>query len=257
MTKPADIFFKPLNDKTQFKNKNIGLTKRAVDWKPTLYPLSKLPELIQMISQEKSHTTTIRYLVDLNKNLWFAKEGAPNKTIPAHYQMTGEKDDAAYCLAAGNIEFSADYKHIQMINHKSGDFRPDFESITWLLAILIANNTPLKEDLRVERLTQTGGLQDLYILSSAELKTWFSETFPIEMQQFTHQPQENKTVVYNKTSDAPPLIANDSVAKRRLSFKATLRDVRHSLFGRSSEPESSLLLEEEEEEEEEIATMAI
>ncbi len=233
MTHPADIFFNPLNDKFNFKNRNIGLSKRAVNWEPTLYPLAKLSELTQIIRQEKSYSTTIRYLVDLEKNLWFAKEGAPSKTIPAH------------CLAAGNIEFSADYQYIQMINHKSGDFRPNFESIAWLLAILIANKTPLKEDLRIEHLTPAGGYQNIYILSSAELTTWFLKKFPIEIPCFTHQPQENKTVVYPKTSGEARSIATPSVAKRSLFFdEATPRDVKHSFF------RGYLELEEEEDDEE-------
>ncbi len=204
MTKPFDIFSPEL--KTQlFKNSNTR--KRTHHSQSVIYPICQLRGLIEAIKTEKDPIKTIRYLVDCSRNLWFAKEGRPSKTTPEHFKMTGESDKAARCLAAGNIEFSADYNRIIMVNHKSGDFSPEFESIQWLLAILIANepcleklSIQLDENLRIEHLTHTGGFQNLYVVSSADLKLWFANTIPIAAIGLTNQPTETKEVTYEPTS---------------------------------------------------------
>ena len=48
---------------------------------------------------------TLRFIVDTDGMLWFAREGTPSSRIPAHFQMTGSPFSQAKCLAAGNFSF--------------------------------------------------------------------------------------------------------------------------------------------------------
>lgn len=169
----------------------------------SIYPLCKLNELLNDIKTIDPTEKTIRYLVDCSNQLWFAREGAPNKTIPAHYQMTGEPHNVARCLAAGNIEFSADFTRIIMVNHKSGDFRPTFESVQWPLAILIANepilaasSIELDETVRIEHLSASGGPQDIHLLSKSDLISWFRESIHIDTMNLQNQPSTIKAASY-------------------------------------------------------------
>ncbi len=170
----------------------------------TIYPISELSALItklKMIENEdidsddedRNCKVRLRYLVDVNFNLWFAQEGAATRKIPAHYQMTGEKSSDARCVLAGNIEFSEDYQTITMINHKSGDFRPDFKAMKWILAILIANEAILPAELAaelcVEHSDSSGGIMKRYSCKLPELISWANETFnPQQMSLFQEQP---------------------------------------------------------------------
>jgi hypothetical protein len=165
-----------------------------------------LPALLAAIQTKPEPRRTIRYIVDLNKQIWFAEEGEPSKTTPPHGRMTGQSKQEARCIAAGNIDFSDDYERIVMVNHKSGDFRADFDSVKWPLAILAANQDLLTtisiqfdKQVTIEQLTSSGGPQDLHINSEAELTAWVAEYFnPEERKILTNQPSEVRTFSYPK-----------------------------------------------------------
>jgi|GEM_PF-2697376 len=201
----------------------------------TIYPISGLSKLITELSltpnhgissdneidndddEDQSSKIRLRYLVDVNFNLWFAPEGSASRMIPAHYQMTGEMANAARCVVAGNIEFSEDYQTITMINHKSGDFRPDFHALKLVLAILVTNEeelpSKLAAELCVENLEYSGRIKERYNLKLAELKTWVDETFSAEQQAlFQTQPVATKQVTYE-----PPNAHASFGGKRRFS----------------------------------------
>lgn len=216
MPKPADIFNVWLRPDT-FKSLNQGRR----DWDATypIYSISELGELLFLLRSKSSTACAVRYLVDTSFHLWFAKEGIASAKTPAHYQMTGEPASSARCIAAGNLYFSPDYREIIGMNHKSGDFRPHFDSIKWLLAILIAHDDMLSSSsievsaaLNIEKLTSSGGHEATYTLEKEELRTWLSRTFgeaKIDSLK-TIQPTGIKLVTY----EAP------SYLKRRGAFLA-------------------------------------
>ena len=179
----------------------------------SIFPITMLDKFIATISDKKA--TTVRFLVDMKYQLWFAEEGAASKKIPAHYQMTNEPPSAASCISAGNIIFSSDYQTITHVNHKSGDFRPDFNSLQYLFAILIANEDKLTSqgisinpELCVEEIGSSGGDCFRNTLSPAEIKLMVEKLFTKEqMIAFKAQPNELRISYYE-----------DSRLKRRSDF---------------------------------------
>ncbi len=167
-----------------------------------IYPLRHLSTLIQKIQEKSIPIRTIRYLVDSSKNIWFAEEGAPSKTTPAHCRMTGNPPAQSICIAAGNIGFSDDFTQINMVNNKSGDFKPNFDSVKWPLAILAANqeclaksSLRLNQDIRIEQLAG-GNFQDLHYFTATELNDWVSTFSSDELESLKEQPPEIKQVSY-------------------------------------------------------------
>ena len=200
MANPADIF----TSVTEI-NRVPCLNRREnrIEARPKCYPIQKLPELIEVLRLKTEDPYTIRFLVDMGRNLWFAEEGLPSAHIPAHYQMTNEDNKVAGCIAAGNLSFSEDYKHIIALNNKSGDFHPDFDTIKWPLAILIANTTQLStlgvdlpEAIKINSLSS----QMTHTLEKTALTAWLNVTFgEAKMGLFQRQPTAIKITTYDPT----------------------------------------------------------
>ena len=168
-----------------------------------LYPIQQLPALIAVLNLKNKSSggkplRKIRYLVDLEQQLWFAEEGSANKTIPAHYQMTGEERNSARCLAAGNLKFSENFREIIKINNKSGDFHPDFNSIQWLLAILIANSeVPTIQWADTVKIKKCA-TEACYELLFSDIATWITEQFShTQIASFRNQAPNIKQVEYS------------------------------------------------------------
>jgi hypothetical protein len=179
MPKPSEIFVTPYERKYYI---NFNQRPVKIDYSHDIYPLSHLAALIEKIKARGEFS--IRYLVDIANVMWFALEGVPNATTPAHWQMTGEYQSTAKCLAAGNIYFSADYKEIILINHKSGDFRPDFDSLQIALAILAKNRAVLTSmslklaaELSIEALSSSGGHESTFKIKWTDLCSWVDDKF--------------------------------------------------------------------------------
>jgi hypothetical protein len=194
LQKPKFVAFdikKSLQDGTSFK----------------IYPISELHKLIEVVRKKSAPLLKIRYLVDMNNQLWFAEEGGAGRTIPAHYQM----GDTEWCITAGNIKFSKDYKQIELINHKSS-FKPSLDSIKWVVAILIANEELLNEQsislsplLVINELTSSGGNKEAHILEKIELAQWISGTFGEEyLGSFKKQPLTIKETTYTEPTRVYP-----------------------------------------------------
>jgi len=198
--------FSPTNDRP-----SIGcLSPRTVncDSSHSIYPINHLNSLLEKIktnSGAEDSTHTVRFLVDLYGILWFAEEGGPNKIIPAHYQITGDAANSARCITAGNITFSDDHKEIIFINHKSGDFRPPFDTLKWVLAILIANEVELKavsvrlaDIINIQKLSSSGGSDEepSYSIKKDELETEVKSIFDIDALK--DQPREIKITRYDR-----------------------------------------------------------
>jgi hypothetical protein len=174
----------------------------------SIYPIDFLSSLIEKIktnSGEEENTHTVRFLVDIYARLWFAEEGGPSKIIPAHYQITGDAANSARCITAGNIKFSADHREIISINHKSGDFRPPFDTLKWVLAILIANedrlaavSVRLADKINIQKLSSSGGSDEepTYTIEKSALATDVRRIFDIN--ELRIQPTAIKETTYNR-----------------------------------------------------------
>jgi len=125
----------------------------AFDYK--FYTLDNCQELLEEIKRRKSlgEAIDVRYLVDKNNILWLAKEGKPSRTIPRH------KDMGINCKAAGNLYFDYETLDLVRLNHSSGDFEPDVNSLMWPLAILAAKAVPTRPEVIVDIILQDGNQQ--------------------------------------------------------------------------------------------------
>ena len=184
-----------------------------------IYPIDFLNVLLEKIKKNSGvddNRHTIRFLVDIYGRLWFAEEGGPGKIIPAHYQITGEPANSARCITAGNITFSANHKEIIAINHKSGDFKPPFDTLKWVLAILVANEhrleaafVSLAATINIQKLSSSLGSdgEPTYAIEKAELETAIENIFDID--ELRIQPTVMQETIYNKkrrrdTDDVEP-----------------------------------------------------
>ena len=200
MTKPSDIFT------VQFDAPFEGFNRHRIRGESTykIYPLSALNDLIAILSSKEEPEVVVRYLVDKNGHFWFAEEGPASRIIPSHAQMIGSSLKKPTCLTAGNLVFSKDYRSIIAIDHKSGDFKPSFNSTQWALVILVANEAALSElgielnaDLLVYELDTAGALIENYTLTKADIIEWAHDIGGEEdLVYFAKQPTAIKTVYY-------------------------------------------------------------
>ncbi|WP_298627659.1 hypothetical protein [uncultured Legionella sp.] len=131
-------------------------------------PYIALAHGLKLLLQDKQCVTeghegktykVLRFLLKTNGELVFAHEGPPGDVVPSHWQMTGEENSLfAECYTAGNALFSIEDDLLQIINHKSGDFRPEFDSLLFLLPELIKNKIPMGNSLEIQQLDNSGAL---------------------------------------------------------------------------------------------------
>lgn len=132
-----------------------------------IVPAYNLKQLLQddkcMTKQYDGKTyKVLRFLLKTNGELVFAHEGAPGGIVPSHWQMTQEEDYlSAACLTAGNAFFNEDGV-LQFIDHKSGDFRPSFESLQFMLPELIKNAVVMANFLEIRQLDSFGVVLNSY-----------------------------------------------------------------------------------------------
>jgi hypothetical protein len=150
----------------------------------------------------------LRFLVDIDGVAWFAQESYDDMpTAAAHYKLAGAEDTQvvsknARCNAAGDLFFDETYSTLLKVNHKSGDFSPSFDSIKWILALLVFNEKglpfQLPDNLLIDELNHNGGLKQAHSWPIAQIRDWL-ETFSKEEKFFsllTKQPLASKTVSY-------------------------------------------------------------
>lgn len=128
---------------------------RDLKTKPEIYEANNLNILLDKTAPEPgSPYKVVRFLLRKNGDLMFAAEGAPNERVPAHWQMTGAKScflDDPECHAAGNAFFDEN-NQMCVINHKSGDFCPPFNSLKFALRAFESSNVPMKKQITVTEL---------------------------------------------------------------------------------------------------------
>ena len=166
-----------------------------------IYSLSTLKTLLTEKKKNKE-IPDLRFLIDLNKKVWFARESHKHIPAPAHYQMTGESQRKAYCITAGNLVLTDDYKTLFKINHKSGDFRPFFDSLKWFIALLILNEKKLPfllpSILHIEELNGSGMPIRTLMWNIADLRKWVKNVFTDDLivSELLEQEQEIQKVIY-------------------------------------------------------------
>lgn len=198
-------FSSELNPLKRFSSNNLKKIMRDEDYK--IHSLATVYSLLEekALNSEK---TDLRFLVDSTGQAWFARETHNDFPAPAHYQMTGSPQSQAYCRTSGNLFFSSDYKFLNRVNNKSGDFRPSFDSLKWFLAILILNEDSLPfafpELLLVDEFSSSGRLECTLKLNVSELRQWILDTFTDKniLEELKIQIQETKSVSYIKEQDS-------------------------------------------------------
>lgn len=100
--------------------------------------------------------------------LVFAAEGAPRQHIPAHYQMADKNPREALCVSAGNAFFDENNKLVA-IDHKSGDFRPTFDSLKFALGAMLNANVSMDEEIVLRQLDYAGALEKNYSIKTEKL----------------------------------------------------------------------------------------
>lgn len=126
-----------------------------------IYPLSKIDELLQQV-KEKHGEKKVRFFLTPAFEFRFAPEGVPTKTVPPHFNMAGDQvtSSGAVCISAGTIKFKDGA--ISLINHKSSDHEPTWDSLQWALAVAIANEIKFSEDFTIDRLSSSGRFEESY-----------------------------------------------------------------------------------------------
>ncbi|MEI7489687.1 MAG: hypothetical protein WCJ72_20165 [Chryseobacterium sp.] len=194
---------------------------------------------------DKPQKLKLRFIVDTDGMLWFAREGNPSRSIPAHSQMTGSPFFQANCLAAGNFSFKKEKENEQYtltIINKSGDFRPDLECLKWPIAILAVNleKSPdllnIKDEIVIKK-SPDGTTELRFQITRADTIDWVNQAFSAQkIAVFKSQAVQNKPICYS-----PP--AQDSEAAASAEKRSRLMPPEFSLeymqaFGANSESTS-------------------
>lgn len=213
------------------------LTPRTSSTQFKRYPICKLDSFLEELKVDNK--STIRYLIDTEQQLWLAREGTPGGRVPPHGQMTGSNHTGVACIAAGNITFSLADKKIIMINNKSGDFQPGFDSVKWLFAILIANCAPdiFAKDIEFEFLPKSSSaITDRFTLGSEVVIRKIKSIFgPETIDELKVQPLESEELIFNHgTSEITP-------KKRARTDEAAPKSRRSIFFSDSSATSTSYL----------------
>lgn len=135
---------------------------------PELFSAEKLDELLDKASSYRQYKV-VRFLLRKNGKLVFALEGKPGGKVPAHYQMTGQLHEDAEYIAAGNAYFDKKTKRCCIINHKSGDFRPPFESLWFALNAFAIAKVPMSDQIELQRLSTSGAFEQKYCIGKKDI----------------------------------------------------------------------------------------
>lgn len=157
-------------------------------------PLIVRPDKINQLLQD-NHCNTItkgnkvykvlRFLLRTNGELVFAHEGYPSGLIPAHWHMAGTTMPLdAKCITAGNVFFDEE-NNLRCINHKSGDFRPPFDSLQFVFPELIKAKIPLANKLAIQRLNSSGVQEQTYEVDSKDILSYYgSQEYKDKQENF-------------------------------------------------------------------------
>lgn len=123
------------------------------------------------INKVKKNVKAVRFLLTADNRLVFGPEGRPDpgNDIPAHAHLAELKNiKKCSCITAGDAYFSED-NHLIAINHQSGDFRPSFDSLQFVLPQLRSFSIPMANSIIIYELGDSGGSLAEYNISGALL----------------------------------------------------------------------------------------
>lgn len=188
-----------------------------------LYPIHQFKQLIvdyrnfikeNDIIEDDDEKNVFRYLVDTKGIIWFALEGTPARNIPSHHQMTTLSDNEL-CFSAGNIQIN-DQDEIININHKSGDYKPGFESLVHPLSILAAYHNKgvikLAQDICIEKMLSSGGIEGMETLN---LDSLINSTASLHIKEQTVQDVKEIKIIDSKEEERRAANRNRQPGKRR------------------------------------------
>lgn len=211
--KYTDFFSSPPQSNTLFFSNHLAQHVEGV------YSIESLMTLNTLLTEKRTtnQPASIRFLVDKMGKAWFANETLTGISAPKHFQMTGMAQKKSSCKAAGNMKFTHSCCTVlKNITHQSGDFHPNFQSLKWLLAILIIHEArlpfKLPRILIVKELDTQGKLKTKHYWTILKIKQWvttFSEDHAL-MTILKDQNQPARLIDY-KSPDRNVLNHNDSV----------------------------------------------
>lgn len=207
-----------------------------------IHSLRTLSEFIE-IKKKAGEEPDFRVVVDRDMNLWFAKESHTGTPSPPHFGLVATKSKEAFCLTAGNLFLSEDYSTLKAISNKSGDFTPAFDSLKWLLAILVYNEArlpfKLPDFLTVIHQVDTSYVGE-YKWPMVEIRDWLAkswlnnEVISLEQKEaIIRQSHDKKTV---KLQGTPKSLAHVRIHEGELHTECNNTDAQASS---SSAPETS------------------
>lgn len=198
------IFGRTVPEKTLFAMIAPAFRSRYRNFCFNLYPFAKLHDLINEVSHtevdlDEDSLYKIRFVMNQHFQVWFSKEGPPSSITPGHGQML-EKEA---CICAGVLRFSKSFDILE-IDHKSGDFRPDFNSLQWFLLALAVNIKSIKiqlpQMLYLLKLDSNGGNQSKYELSIESILNWAKTVQKQQIDQLVEQTIEKKIMISSSNS---------------------------------------------------------
>lgn len=177
-----------------------------------VYPVNELNELLLEVQNKDSedcddtdsnwYCPAIRYLVNLDRQVLFAFEGRPSRTVPKHYWMTGELHEVAKSLGAGNVFFDESKKLITGISNGSGDFKPSKDSMQLALAILFSNEGVLNDQgisfhSTLNVIVCEEDNTSSFLIDTSDLRSTIGDYFATEYDELsTVQPRAKSQVIY-------------------------------------------------------------
>ena len=176
----------------------------------TVYPIASLNQLISEEEniQDKAcpNRYRVRYILDAQGHLWFAKTGRANKHTPWHYQMTEKAATQAFCVAAGYIEFDKDLKAITHVTLENYDYSFQPQDIQWVLAVLLNNKDKLPvqllDPISIERsYSYNEAARILIDVPHSDIQAWLDTTHPLTKSfASTKQPTETRPITIHQES---------------------------------------------------------
>ncbi|WED44497.1 hypothetical protein [Legionella cardiaca] len=177
-------------------------TIKVINNSPRIVKANEIHQLLQDKNcPSRKGVKVLRFLLRTDGELVFAFEGFPSGPVPAHWQMTEVNTPwEAKCITAGNAFFDEN-NVLQRINHKSGDFRPPFDSLQFVFPKLVKDKLPLANTLVIQELDNAGATKNKYKVSREDIFTFWGLQSSIEQENIDLKLLEefrNKKLALNK-----------------------------------------------------------
>ncbi len=207
----------PLN---LFKGRASARPQKFYEGNYTIHTLATLPELVANLRKRPNLSViTLRFLLNEHLELLFAEDGDPTQTRPPHWRMTNApKITDSVCASAGNVTLN-EKNQIIHISNKSGGFHPLYDSLQWVIGIIVAYGLEFADNVTVTKLSPEGNLQN-FAITSQQLKDLINGLFSTEeLRKFK---QTNSGL---PTRDYQYVDPNKSIGPRRRMWQPNFDDI--------------------------------